>query len=234
MSCIARRRFSLLPAFLRRRLDPFEAAIDTLLREAGKTLQPGQRVLDAGAGESQHAHYFQGARYVAVDLCVGDARWDYGRLDAVADLHRLPFPSGCFDALVCIVVLEHVVDPLAVLREFKRVLRAGARLYLATPLLWEEHQKPHDYYRFTSDGLRELLRRAGFQGAAVQAVGGFFWVLGRRCINGLTFFQQGWRWPLFLLLAPFFGFLLPLICNLLDPLDSERRFTLGHTSVASG
>ena len=68
-------------------------------------------MLDAGAGERVHARYFARQRYVAVDLAVGDADWNYGKLDAIADLTALPFPSDCFAACINIVTLEHVREP---------------------------------------------------------------------------------------------------------------------------
>lgn len=233
MSCIARKLFHFLPSFLRRWLDPFDAAVGDFLSAVADRLPAGRLLLDAGAGESRHELHFPHARYISADLRVGDSGWNYSGLDVVADLQRLPFRPGCMDAVICVVVLEHVIDPLKTLREFRRVLRDGASVNLVTPLLWEEHQKPHDYYRFTSDGLRELLLHAGFRTVEVRAIGGFFWVLGRRFINSLTLFQTGLRWPVFILLAPFCGFLLPLLCYILDPLDREQRFTLGHTTVAS-
>lgn len=224
--------YSRLPLFLRKRIDPFDVAIDSFVRQSAASVRPGQRILDAGCGESRHADYFGHVHRVAVDSRIGEETWDYSLLDAAADLHQLPFQAGVFDAVLCTVVLEHVADPLAVLREFRRVLKAGARVWLVTPLLWEEHQKPHDYYRFTSDGLRHLLGRAGFEAQSVHPIGGFFWLLGRRSINFLDFFQRGWLWIIFLILVPLFGVFLPLICHLLDFLDKQRRFTLGHTSLA--
>ena len=43
----------------------------------------------------------------------------------VADAHKLEFPSGSFDAVVALEVLEHVHKPLEVLKEIKRVLKKG-------------------------------------------------------------------------------------------------------------
>jgi SAM-dependent methyltransferase len=42
---------------------------------------------------------------------------------------ELPFAEGSFDAVYICFVLEHVTDPIAVLREARRVLVAGGRLY---------------------------------------------------------------------------------------------------------
>jgi hypothetical protein len=43
----------------------------------------------------------------------------------------------------------------------------------------------------------------------------------------LAFVQTGWRWLLFPILAPVFGFVLPLCCYYLDALDQDRSDTLG-------
>jgi SAM-dependent methyltransferase len=51
---------------------------------------------------------------------------------AVADLTRLPYPDGLFDAAVCGWVLEHLPDPRLGLRELARVLSPGGRLLLLT------------------------------------------------------------------------------------------------------
>lgn len=50
-----------------------------------------------------------------------------------ADGARLPFADAVFGGAVCTEVLEHVVDPGAVLAELARVLRPGAVAILSTP-----------------------------------------------------------------------------------------------------
>jgi ubiquinone/menaquinone biosynthesis C-methylase UbiE len=62
-----------------------------------------------------------------VDLGIGDAAWDYRRLDAVADLAALPFAAGCFEAATSVVTLEHVREPARVLAEMARTLKRGGR-----------------------------------------------------------------------------------------------------------
>jgi SAM-dependent methyltransferase len=52
---------------------------------------------------------------------------------AAAVTEHLPFPDGAFDGVICINVLEHVVEPVLTLRELARVLRPQGRLALSTP-----------------------------------------------------------------------------------------------------
>ena len=68
----------------------FEAALDQAVTGFADGLAPGSRVLDAGAGEGRYARNFARHRYVGVDLAVGDAAWDYSRLEAVADNRKEP------------------------------------------------------------------------------------------------------------------------------------------------
>jgi SAM-dependent methyltransferase len=220
-----------LPRPIGRHILHFECAIDDAVAGFAASLPAGARVLDAGAGEGQYANRFAGARYCGVDLTVGDSGWDYSRLDAVADLARLPFRENSFDAGIHIVTLEHVPDPGAVLCEIARVLAPGARLLVAAPHEWEVHQAPHDYFRYTRYGLARLLENAGMEVIAMEPAGGYFRLLARRLLNGLQFFTGGLRWiwflPAAMALAP-----PALILPFLDFLDRDRNFTLGYLCTA--
>ena len=151
-----------LPLFFRNYVLDFEASIERAVSAFAAALPKGARVLDAGAGEGQYNGFFRDHRYIGVDFALGDANWDYSSLDAVADLHALPFRDECFDACFNIVTLEHVREPACVLREIARTLKRGGRLLLVVPQDWEVHQSPHDYFRFTRYGVRYLLENAGF------------------------------------------------------------------------
>jgi SAM-dependent methyltransferase len=218
---------SRLPRFLRRYVLHFEAAIEDAIQDFAAELPAGARVLDAGAGERVHARYFSRQRYTAVDLAVGDVAWDYGKLDAVADLTALPFPGGCFDACINIVTLEHVREPGCALQEIARTLATGGKLLIIVPHEWEVHQAPHDYYRYTRHGADYLLSNAGFDPISIQPVGGYFRLLSRRLFNGLQFFPGLWFF-----VAAFFLVPPALILPWFDSLDRERNFTLGYICTA--
>ena len=218
---------SWLPDFLRRYVLHFEASIEDAVKEFAASLPRNSRVFDAGAGEGNHKTFFSEHRYTGLDLAVGDAAWDYSRLDAIGDLSSLPFRNGAFDAALNIVTLEHVKEPQCVLSELGRTLAPGGRLLLIAPHEWEEHQQPHDYFRYTRYGLAHLLRRAGFGEIEIQPAGGFFRLLSRRLLNALQFFPG----PLMPIAAIFF---VPpaLILPLLEPLDRRQNFTLGYICTA--
>jgi SAM-dependent methyltransferase len=205
----------------------FESQIEAAVLGFSGSLPGGSRVLDAGAGESQYAHLFTNHRYLAVDLAVGDPRWNYRKLDAIADLSALPLATASCDAALNIVTLEHVREPAAVLREIARALKPGGRLLLVVPHEWEVHQAPHDYYRYTRYGVDYLLEQAGFTERSIQPVGGFFRLLGRRMLNAVQFFPKPLFVPAALLLGP-----PALIAPLFDFLDRERNFTLGYICTA--
>jgi SAM-dependent methyltransferase len=223
---------SLLPAFLLRALDPFETRVAEVVLAFSESLPEESRVLDAGAGELRFSSCFMQHRYVALDLAVGDVAWDYSHLDLLGDLEKLPLAAGSFDAALNIVTLEHVRRPHVVVEELARVLRPGGRLLIVVPHEWEVHQAPHDFFRFTRYGLEHLLTAAGLAVRHLEPVGGFYWLMARRSINFLTFFQGGFKWLLFVFLAPFFGLLLPVVFYLIDGLDRERNFTLGYICEA--
>ena len=216
-----------MPAPLRRWVQHFEASIEDAAADFAQSLPADGRVLDAGAGEGNYKRHFSRQKYVGLDLGIGDAQWDYSRLDVIGDLALLPFAGATFDAAVNIVTLEHVTEPARVVCELSRTLAPGGRILLIAPMEWEEHQQPHDYFRFTRYGLELLLRRAGFGDISIQPVGGFFRLLARRMWNSLQFFPGPLIFVAAIFVAP-----AALVLPLFDGLDRRRNFTLGYICVA--
>lgn len=100
----------------------------------------GRRVLDAGCGPGIYAEELveRRAEVVAIDGSVPMVDRAHGRLGPraevlVADLdERLPFDDADFDLVVCALVIHHVRDRGATLRELCRVLRPGGRAVVST------------------------------------------------------------------------------------------------------
>ena len=81
-------------------------------------------------------------------------------------------PNARYDTVVCHQVLEHLPEPERALAEIQRVLKRGGTLIMSAPHLSLPHELPHDYFRYTPQGIRVLLERAGFAEADIQVYGG--------------------------------------------------------------
>ncbi len=115
---------------------------------AGRLIRPGafdvtgcKRILDAGCGNGRYSRFLlrradADAVLTAFDLSSRMLKRARARLKSprvshvVADLTRLPYAGGTFDAVVCGWVLEHLPDPGPGLRELARVMAPGGKLLL--------------------------------------------------------------------------------------------------------
>jgi SAM-dependent methyltransferase len=154
--------------YVRERIDPRPADPEYLvlsdLLMGIRELAPvdAARVLDYGCGGSPYRQLFSAAVYHRADLTGSDLDFTFGS-DA-----RLPSEIGCYDCVLSTQVLEHVVDPVGYLAEAFRVTRPGGKLLLTTHGTFEDHACPHDYWRWTADGLRRLAEGAGFEVITVK------------------------------------------------------------------
>lgn len=82
----------------------------------------------------------------------------YAGVDVVADVCQLPFENNYTDAVIAECLLEHVQDPIAAVREIHRILKPGGMVYISTPFIVGFHSSPGDYQRWTTSGLRQLLK----------------------------------------------------------------------------
>lgn len=154
---------------------PEPYARDRWVREHASGLSPGARVLDAGAGASKYRPFFKHCRYETQDFCQyeGELVKYLEPIDHVCDISRIPMVDKSLDALLCTEVIEHVVDPVVVLREFARLLKPGGKLLLTAPLLSHLHMEPYHYFGgFTHYWYRHWLPAAGFEVESITPVGG--------------------------------------------------------------
>jgi SAM-dependent methyltransferase/predicted O-methyltransferase YrrM len=124
-------------------------------------------VLDVGAGDAPYAELFAHADYVTLDW-EGSLHAGARAAEITASADAMPLEDGGFDVVLLTQVLEHVLRPAAVLHEIARVLRPGGRLFATVPFVWELHEEPHDYWRFTNHALAALLEDAGFAEYAIE------------------------------------------------------------------
>ena len=104
----------------------------------------------------------------------------------VADIVDLPLRAGAVRTLVCTGTLEHVPDPVAAVREFARVLHDDGVAHVEVPFMQPFHADPHDYWRFTAQGLEVLFARWRIErsGSHMGSGAGAAWVL-QEAVKGL-------------------------------------------------
>lgn len=166
-------------------------------------LKPGMRLLDVGSGPGSitlglaqrvapgevvgidiDGDRVEQAREMATERGITNVRLE------TADVYALPFEDASFDAVFSNAVHQHLSDPLAALREQRRVLRAGGVIGIADPDLVTSIAYPStpalerslDVFAQlrTADGgtpdigrrLRELLHGAGFARVTASATAG--------------------------------------------------------------
>lgn len=115
---------------------------------AGRLIRPEafdvggcKRILDAGCGNGRYLRFLlrradADAMLTAFDLSRKMLTRSRRRLrcnrvsHVAADLTRLPYADGVFDAVICGWVLEHLPEPRLGLRELARVMQPGGKLLL--------------------------------------------------------------------------------------------------------
>jgi SAM-dependent methyltransferase len=145
--------------------------LERVNREFAETVRAGALVLDAAAGDQPYRHLFAHARYEAADFEQVDK--PYARSTYVCDLTSIPVEDGRFDHVLFNQGLEHMPDPLRVLRELNRVLKPGGRMLCTAPLFYQEHEQPYDFFRYTQFAYRELMPKAGFEIDSIDWLEGY-------------------------------------------------------------
>lgn len=144
-------------------VNPFYLARRGLRQKMGELLPNLQgEVLDVGCGTKPYRALVPATRYVGLDYDTPMRRAD-GHADVYYDGGKFPLPDAAFDGVLCTQVLEHVFNPQEFLGEIHRVLRPGGVMVLAVPFVWDEHEQPYDFGRYSSFGLRSLFERSGFE-----------------------------------------------------------------------
>ena len=87
---------------------------------------------------------------------------DGNNIDYIGSVLNIPCEDGKFDLVIAQEVLEHVNEPFKAIEEISRVLKKSGYFYLQLPFIIGYHPCPNDYWRFTHEGIRELLNKSKF------------------------------------------------------------------------
>jgi SAM-dependent methyltransferase len=137
-----------------------------------EAIPPGAIVLDAGAGDAPYKPLFAHTIYESADFEKVDK--PYAQSTHVCDLKSIPVEDCRYDYIVFNQVMEHLPEPMLILKELFRVLKPGGKIIYTAPLFYEEHEQPYDYYRYTQFAVRYLFSEAGFAFDKLEWLDGYY------------------------------------------------------------
>lgn len=148
-------------------------------------LPAGIKILDAGAGEQQYKKYCKHLNYTSQDFGnykpeeldngLQMEKWDYGKLDIISDITKIPVDDASFDAILCTEVFEHIPDPIAAIAEFSRILKPNGTLIVTAPFCSMTHFAPYHFYSgFNKYFFETIYPKHGFQVVEMSSNGNYF------------------------------------------------------------
>ena len=156
-------------------MNPSRIWLDREVEAFARSLPPHAVVLDAGAGRQVYRSKFAGMVYESADFERVDKQ--YAQSTYICDLTAIPVEDARYDAILFTQVMEHLPDPIAVVRELNRVLKPGGTLLYTGPLFYEEHEIPFDFHRYTQFAVRRIFSEAGFTIRALHWLEGYMGTL---------------------------------------------------------
>ncbi|HEY4528229.1 MAG TPA: methyltransferase domain-containing protein [Candidatus Paceibacterota bacterium] len=112
--------------------------------------------------------------------------------DIVADAASIPVAGESYDTAILGEILEHVSDPIAVLRETKRLLRHEGKILVTVPFMAGIHGDPHDYGRYTETFWQKAAENLGLKILEIEKQGTIFAVFALMIQH--LFLSKGVSW----------------------------------------
>lgn len=95
---------------------------------------------------------FPRKEYVGADMRPGIG------VDRILNLHEIDLPQESVGTIICLDTLEHVEYPCRALEEIHRVLKPNGVAFISSVMNFPIHDYPSDYWRFTPEAFRSLLK----------------------------------------------------------------------------
>jgi SAM-dependent methyltransferase len=144
-------------------INPFYFARKGLHQNVSKLITNlNGKLLDVGCGTKPYENICNVDEYIGLEIDdEGNRQHNYA--DVFYDGKTIPFEDKSFDSILSNQVFEHVFNPNQFLKEINRVTKVEGRFLITVPFVWDEHEQPYDYARYSSFGLKYILAENGFE-----------------------------------------------------------------------
>lgn len=132
------------------------------IREMSLAMRGG-KLLDLGCGGKPYEQMFEVDEYIGIDIEVSGHNHSASKIDMFYDGKKIPFADEYFEHVFSSEVFEHVFNIEELLGEINRVLKSGGKLGFTCPFVWDEHEQPYDFARYTSFAVEHMLTTNGFK-----------------------------------------------------------------------
>ncbi len=144
-------------------INPFYFARKGLYRNISEMITNlNGKLLDIGCGKKPYESLCMVDKYIGLEIDTEENRKNK-KADYFYDGSIMPFRDKNFDSVISNQVFEHVFNPIQFIKETNRVMKIDGRLLLTVPFVWDEHEQPYDYARYSSFGLNNILIKNGFE-----------------------------------------------------------------------
>lgn len=151
------------------------------------------RLLDVGCGRMPFRSYLRSHVKIYDGLDFERRTQDTKYILDGHDMNSIA--NSSYDTIISLSVLEHMPRPWAAVAEMSRVCRVGGYVILEVPHVWQYHELPNDYFRFTEFGLIQLADASSLLPVKIERNGGIFSLLGHQVSTILL--CVCWRIPVF-------------------------------------
>jgi len=155
-------------------------------------VKPGQRVLDIGCGSCVsllEVRNLGGESWgIETDPNVRAIADHFGLTVHIGSIHDNPFPGADFDLIVLNQVIEHVPDPIALLKLVRARLRPGGKVVLAFPNAgslnkrisgrqWINWHIPYHLHHYNKTSFPKIAKQAGYEVASMRTITPNLWTV---------------------------------------------------------
>lgn len=133
----------------------------------------GGSLLDFGCGSKPYKSLLKPHEYIGLDYENEGHPHLNEQIDVFYNGGKIPFDDNKFDYILCTEVFEHLFDLDDKLKEFNRVLKTEGLMFVTCPFVWNEHEVPFDYARYTTFALHDKFKKSGFEVVSYYKAGTF-------------------------------------------------------------